>query len=127
MDRRCHLSEPNDRLESSRSLRNLEIEYAALSFVVPQKVRFRYKLEGRDTVWQDAGVRRQAFYTDLPPGTYRFHVIACNNDGVWNETGADLTFTIPPSFTQGTGFKAILLAWLRSLGLFGISVSESGK
>jgi signal transduction histidine kinase/ligand-binding sensor domain-containing protein len=88
-------------------IRNLDIDYTALSFVVPQKVRFRYMLEGRDASWQDAGTRRQAFYTDLPPGTYRFHVIACNNDGVWNETGAQLVFTIPPSFAQTIWFKAI--------------------
>ncbi len=96
-------------------VRNLDIDYTALSLVVPQKVRFRYKLEGRDTVWQEAGVRRQAFYTDLPPGNYRFHVIACNNDGVWNEAGADLAFTVPPSFTQGAGFKAICLLGLGAL------------
>ena len=96
-------------------IRNLDIDYTALSFVVPQKVRFRYKLEGRDTTWQDAGVRRQAFYTDLPPGTYRFHVIASNNDGVWNKTGADLTFKILPSFTQGTWFKAFCLLGFAAL------------
>jgi len=90
-------------------LRNLEIDYTALSFVVPQKVRFRYKLEGRDTSWQEAGVRRQAFYTDLPPGSYRFHVIACNNNDIWNETGAQLAFTIRPSFTQGIWFETICL------------------
>jgi len=88
-------------------IRNLDIDYTALSFVVPQKVRFRYKLEGRDTSWQEAGVRRQAFYTDLPPGAYRFHVIACNNDGLWNENGAQLAFTIPPSFAQSIWFKVI--------------------
>jgi signal transduction histidine kinase/ligand-binding sensor domain-containing protein len=90
-------------------IRNLDIDYTALSFVAPEKVRFRYMLEGRDTVWQDVGTRRQAFYTDLPPGSYRFHVIACNNDGLWNETGAQLTFTIPPSFAQTIWFKAICL------------------
>jgi hypothetical protein len=52
-------------------------------------VRFRYKLEGRDADWQDAGTRRQAFYSDLRPGQYRFRVIACNNDGVWNDEGID--------------------------------------
>jgi signal transduction histidine kinase len=87
----------------------MEIDYAALSFVNPQKVRFRYRLEGRDTAWQEAGVRRQAFYTDLPPGSYRFRVIACNNDGIWNETGAQLAFTIPPAFTQSIWFKVICL------------------
>jgi signal transduction histidine kinase len=88
-------------------IRNLSVDYTGLSFVVPQKVRFRYMLEGRDTAWQDAGTRRQVFYTDLPPGSYRFHVIACNNDGLWNETGAQLAFTIPPSFAQTIWFKAI--------------------
>jgi signal transduction histidine kinase/ligand-binding sensor domain-containing protein len=107
--------EPNDRLAFPPRLRDLEIDYAAMSFVNPQKVRFRYKLEGRDTVWQEAGVRREAFYTDLPPGTYRFRVIASNNDGVWNETGADLTFKILPSFTQGTWFKAFCLLGLAAL------------
>lgn len=67
-------------------IRNLEIDYTALSFVVPQKVRFRYKLEGKDTSWQEAGVRRQAFYTDLAPGSYRFRVIACNNDSYGTKT-----------------------------------------
>src|SRR6266436_6286308 len=65
--------------------RDLEIDYTALSFVVPQKVLFRYRLDGRDSAWQEPGTRRQAFYSDLRPGRYRFRVIACNNDGVWNE------------------------------------------
>jgi signal transduction histidine kinase/ligand-binding sensor domain-containing protein len=101
--------EPKDRLVLPARLRDLEIDYAGLSFVNPQKVRFRYRLEGRDMAWQEAGGRRQAFYTDLPPGSYRFRVIACNNDGVWNETGAQLAFTIPPAFTQSIWFKVICL------------------
>jgi ligand-binding sensor domain-containing protein/two-component sensor histidine kinase len=80
--------------------RDLEIDYAALSFVNPQKVRFRYKLEARDTAWQEAGARRQAFYTDLPPGSYRFRVIASNNDGVWNDQGAAFAFVISPAWYQ---------------------------
>jgi signal transduction histidine kinase len=99
-------------------IRNLDIDYTALSFVVPQKVRFRYKLEGRDTAWQEAGVRRQVFYTDLPPGSYRFRVIACNNDGIWNDTGAQLAFTIPPAFTQSIWFKVICF-----LGFIGLVYS----
>src|SRR5262249_5829165 len=70
-------------------VRNLEVDYTGLSFVVPQKVRFRYKLEGHDNEWQDSQGRRQAFYTNLGPGSYTFHVIASNNDGVWNEMGAE--------------------------------------
>jgi signal transduction histidine kinase/ligand-binding sensor domain-containing protein len=90
-------------------IRNLDIEYTALSFVVPQKVRFRYKLEGYDTEWGQPVSRREVSYTNLPPGHYEFRVIASNDDGVWNETGAGLAFTIPPSFTQGVWFKAICL------------------
>jgi len=89
--------------------RDLRIDYTALSFICPQKMRFRYKLEGRDQAWQEAGTRRQAFYTDLPPGPYRFRVVASNSDGLWNENGAQLAFTIPPSFTQGIVFKALCL------------------
>ena len=107
--------EPTDRLALSPRTRDLQIDYAALSFVNPQKVRFRYKLEGRDKDWQDAGTRRQAFYTDLPPGPYRFRVIACNDDGIWNETGAQLAFTIPPAFTQGIWFKAICILVIAGL------------
>ena len=85
--------------------RDLEIEYTALSFLAPQKVRFRYKLEGRDAVWRDPGTRRQAFYSDLRPGNYRFRVIASNNDGVWNEEGATLKFTVAPALYQTNWFR----------------------
>ncbi len=87
--------------------RDLQIDYVALSFVAPQKVRFRYRLEGRDTDWQEPGTRRQAFYSDLPPGGYRFRVIASNNDGVWNEEGAVLDLVIAPAWYQATWFHAL--------------------
>src|SRR5262249_54884629 len=77
--------------------RDVEISYTALSLVAPEKNRFRYRLEGYDSDWQDAGTRRQAFYTNLRPRNYRFRVIASNNSGVWNETGATLDFVIPPA------------------------------
>ena len=80
--------------------RDLEIDYTALSFVVPQKVRFRYRLENHDPDWQEPGTRRQAFYSDLRPGKYRFHVIACNNDGVWNERGRNASFSVAPLWYQ---------------------------
>jgi signal transduction histidine kinase len=80
--------------------RDLEIDYTGLSFVAPQKVRFRYKLEDHDTDWQKPGTRRQAFYTDLGPGEYKFRVIACNNDGVWNEQGAGVDFSVAPAWYQ---------------------------
>jgi streptogramin lyase len=62
---------------------NLEIEYTALSFIYPEQIRFRYKLDGLDSEWIDAGARRTAYYSHLPPGSYTFHVIARNSDGVW--------------------------------------------
>jgi signal transduction histidine kinase/ligand-binding sensor domain-containing protein len=93
-------------------LRDLQIDYTALSFVAPEKVRFLYKLEGRDRAWQDPGNRRQAFYTDLAPGNYRFHVIAANNSGVWNREGATLEFSIAPAFWQTRWFLALIAAAL---------------
>jgi signal transduction histidine kinase/ligand-binding sensor domain-containing protein len=89
--------------------RDLEIDYTALSFTVPQKVRFRYKLEGLDSDWQDAGTRREAFYNNLRPGHYTFRVIACNNDGLWNETGAAKEFSIAPAFFQTTWFGVLCI------------------
>ena len=84
-----------------------EIEYTALSLSIPDRLRFRYKLDGVDDDWVDAGNRRQAFYTGLTPGQYRFHVLAANNDGVWNNQGATLTFSIPPTFLQSRLFQAL--------------------
>jgi len=89
---------------------NIQIDYAALSLVVPERVRFRYRLEGFDKDWVEAGDRRQAFYTNLPPGKYRFQVAAANNDGVWNNTGASVAFEIPPAFTQSMWFLVLCAA-----------------
>ena len=89
---------------------NLEFNYTALSFAIPERVLFRYKLEGIDTDWQNAGTRRQAFYTNLPPNKYRFRVIASNNDGVWNEEGAHLDFSIAPAWYQTIWVRGALRA-----------------
>jgi signal transduction histidine kinase len=96
--------------------RDLEIDYTALSFTVPQQVKFRYKLENHDTDWQEAGTRRQAFYSDLGPGEYRFHVIAANNEGVWNDTGATLSFSIAPAWYQTNMFRVSLVVILLFAG-----------
>ena len=96
---------PREGLRLPPLTRDLEIDYTALSFTVPQKVRFRYMLEGHDAKWQEPGTRRQAFYSDLRPGSYRFRVIACNNDGVWNEVGATLGFSIAPAWYQTNWFR----------------------
>jgi signal transduction histidine kinase len=106
-DRRSYLPRPD--LQLPPLTRDLEIDYTALSFVVPQRVRFRYKLEGHDSGWEEPGTRRQAFYSDLRPGRYRFRVIACNNDGVWNEVGASLDFSVAPAWYQTNWFRALCL------------------
>jgi PAS domain S-box-containing protein len=94
---------------------NVQINYTALSLSVPERVHFRYKLEGHDSEWQDPGTRRQAFYSDLPPANYRFRVIASNNDGVWNEEGATLAFSVAPAWYQTWWLRAGSLAALLAL------------
>lgn len=88
-------------------VRDVTIEFTALSLVDPQGVHFRYRLEGHDIEWQESGGRRQAFYTNLTPGNYRFHVKASNNSGIWNEQGAELAFSIAPAFYQMTWFRLV--------------------
>jgi signal transduction histidine kinase/ligand-binding sensor domain-containing protein len=102
--------EASSRARFPPRIRDLQVNYTALSLVAPEKLMFRYKLEGHDHDWQNVGNRRQAFYTDLPPGNYRFRVIASNNSGVWNEKGASLDFSIAPAYWQTTWFRALCVA-----------------
>ncbi|HYL73911.1 MAG TPA: two-component regulator propeller domain-containing protein [Bryobacteraceae bacterium] len=94
------------------STKDLEIDYTAFSFVAPEKVQFRYMLEGLESEFHDAGNRRQAIYTNLPPKNYRFRVMASNNDGVWNETPASLSFIVLPAFYQTAWFTTLCAAAL---------------
>jgi signal transduction histidine kinase/ligand-binding sensor domain-containing protein len=89
---------------------SLAIDYTALSLVVPEKVHFRYKLEGQDKDWREVVNDREVQYTNLPPKHYRFRVLACNNSGVWNEEGAALDFVIPPAWYQTNWFRAACVA-----------------
>jgi signal transduction histidine kinase/ligand-binding sensor domain-containing protein len=89
--------------------RDIQIDYTALSFVLPKRMGFRYMLEGRDRDWQDPGLRRQAFYSDPRPGSYRFRIIASNNDGVWNENGATLDFKVAAAWFQTIWFRSLCL------------------
>ncbi len=91
-------------------------EYAGLSFVAPQKMHFKYQLEGFDRGWIDAGTRRVAYYTNIPPGAYRFRVLARNNDGLWSENAASFRFRVEPRFYQTYWFDAGMLALLGLLG-----------
>src|SRR5262249_51831101 len=88
----------------------LEIRYSALSMIAPEKMRFRYQLEGYDPGWVPANHQRQVTYTHLSPGPYTFRVVACNNDGVWNETGASLPIEIQPHFYQTTLFIGLVVS-----------------
>ncbi|MEY2428160.1 MAG: hypothetical protein QOJ40_1045 [Verrucomicrobiota bacterium] len=88
----------------------IEIHYTALSFQAPEKNRFKYMMEGIDPGWIDAGATREAHYNSISPGSYRFRIIACNNDGIWNEAGATLLLEFRPHFWQTWSFKLALLA-----------------
>jgi signal transduction histidine kinase/ligand-binding sensor domain-containing protein len=126
-DRKSYQTQGHINLPPLRS--ELEIDYTALSYAVPRKINFRYKLEGHDADWQDVGTRRQAFYNNLGPGQYRFQVIASNNDGVWNETGAMLDFTIEPTWYQTTAFRllSLLLIGLIVWGLYRLRIRQISK
>jgi len=104
----------------------VEIAYAGLSFLAPERVQFRYMLEGFDTQWVDAKTRRIAYYTNLPPATYRFRVLARNSDGVWNENGDTLRFTLRPHWYQrrSTRVAAVVLLGLGLVGAYKARVRE---
>jgi ligand-binding sensor domain-containing protein/signal transduction histidine kinase len=93
-------------------VRDLAIDYTALSLAAPEKVHFRFKLEGQDPDWREVVNDRQVQYSNLPPGSYRFRVTASNNSGVWNETGDTLEFSIAPAYYQTSWFRASVLMTL---------------
>jgi two-component sensor histidine kinase/ligand-binding sensor domain-containing protein len=105
---------------------DLEFRYAALSFLAPEKVRFKYRLEGYEEEWVDAGDRRAAFYSNIPPGRYTFRVMAANNDGVWNETGAAFSLRLRPHFYQTGWFYGLcgLAVLVAGLGLHQVRTRE---
>ncbi len=93
------------RLEIGPGKQHFEFHYTGLSLAAPDKVRFRYRLEGLESDWTEVGGNRLAAYSYLPPGTYTFRVTACNNDGVWNPSGAALSFMVLPWFWQTWWFQ----------------------
>ncbi|HLM61231.1 MAG TPA: triple tyrosine motif-containing protein [Pyrinomonadaceae bacterium] len=94
----------NDEIELAPGKNNLEITYTGLSLIKPEFVKFRYKLEGQDAEWVEAGTLRTAYYSYLLPGEYVFTVIAANSDGVWNTTGKTLKIKVIPPFYRTWGF-----------------------
>jgi signal transduction histidine kinase/ligand-binding sensor domain-containing protein len=111
-------SDPRNGLTLPAQTGNLQIGYGAINLSAGERIRYRYELDGTDKGWQDAGVRRNAFYTNLGPGIHRFHVSARNVGGDWNQTEAVLTFSIEPAWFQTDWFRAacvcaaLLLLWL---------------
>ena len=107
-DRKEFEATPN--LKVPPNPRDLQIDYTSPTFAIPQKMKFRYRLDNYDGDWHEAGTRRQAFYTDLPPGKYSFRVIASNSDGVWNESATKLDFSVAPAYYQTSWFRAFCAA-----------------
>jgi signal transduction histidine kinase/ligand-binding sensor domain-containing protein len=104
-------------IELAPGKRGFEFHYNGLSLVIPERVRFKYRLEGYDQDWVDAGARRVAYYTNLMPGKYRFRVIASNNDGLWNDVGAAYEFYLRPHFYQRSWFYLLCAALVGLIGL----------
>jgi signal transduction histidine kinase/ligand-binding sensor domain-containing protein len=112
----CEGATPEMPLRIAPGQNRFEFQFAGLSFAAPERVRFRYRLEGLETKWVETQSPRRAYYSHLAPAQYRFHVLACNNDGVWNETGATLAFTVLPAFWQTWWFRALGGALLAAVG-----------
>ncbi len=111
-----HRSVPRDgRVELDPDTKTVEVQFTAPSLVVPEKVRFRYRLDGLDKDWMDAGTRRTAYYNNLRPGTYTFRVTASNNDGVWSPAGAALSFQVLPHLYQKPWFALLAAVLLVAL------------
>jgi signal transduction histidine kinase/ligand-binding sensor domain-containing protein len=106
-DGRAYLAPSTVTLQNG--VKDLRFDYTAPSLLIPERVRFRYMLEGFDEGWQDAGTRRQAFYAKVPPGHYTFRVIASNNDGLWSPASAAMQFYLPPTFLESWYFTALIL------------------
>jgi signal transduction histidine kinase/ligand-binding sensor domain-containing protein len=108
---------------------NVQIDFAVLAYSNPRATRVRYRIEGQDPNWTDAGTRRQAFYTNLAPGSYRFQVIAATEDGIWNREGATVAFEIPPTFLQSRWFLGfcILMALLPLSLLYRLRVAQVAR
>jgi ligand-binding sensor domain-containing protein/signal transduction histidine kinase len=113
-----HVTPSTETLQIPAGKHRIEFRYTGLSFDAPERMRFRYRLDGLDPDWLEAGTHRSALYNYVPPGRYTFHVIACNTDGAWNQAGAVLALTVLPHFWQRW--------WVLTLAAFGILASVAG-
>ena len=120
---------PTGHLKLRPHPREVQIDYTSPELLIPQKVKFRYRLDGYERDWREAGTRRQAFYTDLPPGHYSFRAIACNSDGVWNQSAATFDFSVDPAYYQTSWFRALCVtAFLAALwGLYRLRLYQVAR
>jgi ligand-binding sensor domain-containing protein/signal transduction histidine kinase len=109
--------------------RRIAVGYAGLSLAVPERVRFRYRLDGFDREWSEPVAERQAVYTNLAPGPYRFRVVASNSDGLWNGSESSLSFEIQPAMWQAAWFQltAVACAGLAGWGLYRLHVRQVSR
>ncbi|MBX7219406.1 MAG: hypothetical protein K1Y36_05635 [Blastocatellia bacterium] len=109
--------------------KNLEIQYAGLSFIKSDQIRYKYRLESLETEWSEVGTRRAAYYSYLPPGTYRFQVLAANSDGVWNETGAAISVVVIPPVYNRWWFRLLAVAVMvgGGIGLYHFRIAQLRK
>lgn len=105
------------KLQLAANTHDIQINYTAASLATPQKVHFRHKLEGRDLDWQDSGSRRQAIYTDLAPGDYRFRVVASRDSDTWSDAGAQLSFNVAAAWYQTALFKVVSILIVLSIAI----------
>ncbi len=106
---------------------DIEIDYTSLTFGTPERIRYRYRLEGVDAAWRPVGDRRRAYYTGLAPGSYRFHVTASYGDGIWNEAGADWSFRVLPAWYETVWFKALAVLAIGGLGGLAVALIQRGR
>lgn len=106
---------------------DLEIDYTSLTFATPERVQFRYQLEGADTAWREVGTRRRAYYTELAPGAYRFRVASSYGDTLWNEAGAAWSFRVLPMWYQTLWFRALMVLAVAALGGAAVALMQRGR
>jgi signal transduction histidine kinase/ligand-binding sensor domain-containing protein len=116
-----------DGAELPPGTRDMEIDYTSLTFGTPERIRFRYRLEGADSAWHEVGDRRRAYFTGLAPASYRFRVSASYGDGIWNETGASWSFRVLPEWNQTAWFKAMVVLAIAGLAGTIVALTQRGR
>jgi signal transduction histidine kinase/ligand-binding sensor domain-containing protein len=118
---------PSDAVTVPAKTSDLEIDYTATRLAIPERVQFRYRLEGEDRGWRDVGARRRAYYTGLGPGRYRFRVMASDGDGIWNGAESTWSFRVLPAWYQTRWFQAAMVLLIAGFGVAGTVLVQRGR